>query len=53
MKEKDDLLLKWFSNNYDNNTLGYFYSLEDFRKEKQWYENKMNVKLKVYWLWKK
>jgi hypothetical protein len=31
---------------------GYFYSLEDFRKEKQWYENKMNVKLKVYWLWK-
>lgn len=32
---------------------GYFYSLEDFRKEKQWYENKMNVELKVYWLWKK
>ena len=32
---------------------GYFYSLEDFRKEKQWYENKMDVKLKVYWLWNK
>ena len=32
---------------------GYFYSLEDFRKEKKWYENKMDVKIKVYWLWKK
>ena len=32
---------------------GYFYSLEDFRKEKKWYEDKMNVKIKVYWLWKK
>lgn len=32
---------------------GYFYSLEDFRKEKKWYENKIDVKIKVDWLWKK
>ena len=34
MREKDDLMLKWFNNNYDNSTLGYIY-LGNFSAEEQ------------------
>ena len=40
---------------WKSRTLGYegwFYGIESFRKEKKEYEEQMETKLKIYWLWK-